>query len=155
MTPGQFQRLLAVHGTDPSRWPADRRNQAEAHLAGDPAARHALDAARRLDQSIMRLPAPGEAQARAAAERVLAALAGRLPPQPPPSWARWWPAELLDMDFSPAWRRVAALAAVATLGFAIGLADANLLGGPTAGAQTTDDPLSTVFEPDPLPEIRR
>jgi hypothetical protein len=154
MTSAQFRRLLDVHGTDPSRWPADLRSANEARLAADPAARHTLDAARRLERSIMRLASPGdEERIEAAAARIMATLAGPLPPQRRPSWARWWPAELLDVDFSPAWRRVAALAAVATLGFAIGLADASLLGKPASGA--TDDPMSTVFEPDPLPELRR
>jgi anti-sigma factor RsiW len=157
MTQAQFQRLLDVHGTDPSRWPADRRSAAEARLATDPAARHALDTARRLDGSIRRLGSGGDDGASAA--RVMSNLAGPLPPQRRPSWARWWPAEMLDMDFSPAWPRVAALAAFATLGFAVGLADVQLLGNltsaPMAGMEATDDLMSTIFEPDPLPGIRR
>lgn len=159
MTRRQLQRLLDVHGPDPSRWPADRRHVAESVLAADPAARQTLAAARRLDGMLRRLSSATDDPAPASVERVMSALAGPLPPQRRASWGRWWPAELLDAEFSPAWQRVAALAAVATLGFALGLADISVLGGLasrlTAGARSTDDLMSTMFEPDPLPGVRR
>jgi len=56
----------------------------------------------------------------AAAERVLARLAGPLPKQRQPLWRL--PAVLVDWQFAPAWPRMAALACSAVLGFAIGIA---------------------------------
>ena len=44
-----------------------------------------------------------------------------LPPQKRGLFAGWWPAALMDMNFAPAWPRVAALACAAALGVSIGL----------------------------------
>jgi hypothetical protein len=56
----------------------------------------------------------------AAAERIVRRLeATALPPQK--CAFAWWPAALRDIDFAPAWPRVAALAGAAVLGVSIGL----------------------------------
>jgi hypothetical protein len=90
------------------------------------------------------------------ASRVIAALSGALPPQRRSWWS--WPAALLDVDFAPAWPRVAALAAVAALGFAIGLAGLDVPDGAnatSAAASRADAGLSVVaFEPEPLTGVR-
>lgn len=58
------------------------------------------------------------------ADRILGRLAARpLPPQQRSKLAGWWPSALLTNDFAPAWPRLAALAAVAALGFALGSID--------------------------------
>jgi hypothetical protein len=158
MTLAQFQHLLDILGTDPARWPADRWRAAQALLASDPAARQTLEAAQRLEDALRHAAAP-EGDELAAVERVMAALAGPLPPQRPRWAARWWPGELLNLEFSPAWPRLAALTAVAMVGFAFGLADTDLVGAVTPGLRggggSPDDVMSAVFEPDLLPGIRR
>jgi hypothetical protein len=53
----------------------------------------------------------------AATQRMLARLA-TLPPQK--RAFAWWPAALLDWNFTPAWPRLAALAGAAVLGISIG-----------------------------------
>ena len=55
-----------------------------------------------------------------AAKRVLARLHA-LPPQK--RAFAWWPAALMDMNFAPAWPRLAALAGAAVLGISIGLSN--------------------------------
>ena len=152
-TLARFQHLLDVHGADLARWPQPLRTAAERLLAADGAAGAALAQARALDALIAR-EAPAEANARS----VLRALAARpLPPQRRRFLWRQWPSELLTLDFAPAWPRLAALAGVAALGFAIGLVD---LGPMTLGGNG-EDPASivadndigaVVFAPDPLPE---
>jgi hypothetical protein len=48
----------------------------------------------------------------------------RLQPLPPQQRAfAWWPAALMDVNFAPAWPRLAALAAAAVLGISIGLSN--------------------------------
>ncbi|MEJ0074266.1 MAG: hypothetical protein WDO17_02260 [Alphaproteobacteria bacterium] len=55
-----------------------------------------------------------------AAKRLL----GRLQSLPPQKRAfAWWPAALADVNFAPAWPRLAALAAAAVLGISIGLSN--------------------------------
>jgi len=49
MTLDEFRALLAAHGAEPRRWPADRRAAAEALLAADPAARSAWQDEQALD----------------------------------------------------------------------------------------------------------
>jgi hypothetical protein len=158
MTPAQFQHLLDVLGTDPARWPADQWRAARALLASDPGARQALEAAQRLENAIRHAAVP-DGDEPAAVERVMAALGDPLPPQRSRWAARWWPAELLSLEFSPAWPRLAALGAVAMLGFVLGLADTDLVGAVTPGLKSggwlPDDVMSAVFEPDLLPGIRR
>src|ERR1700741_1785505 len=53
-----------------------------------------------------------------AEKRVLARLQS-LPPQK--RAFAWWPAALMDVNFAPAWPRLATLAAAAVLGISIGL----------------------------------
>jgi hypothetical protein len=158
MTPAQFRHLLDVLGTDPARWPADQWRAARALLASDRAARQVLEAAQRLENAIRHAAVPTGDEP-AAVERVMAAFAVPLPPQRSRWVARWWPAELLSLDFAPAWPRLAALAAVAMLGFALGLADTDLVGTVTpdlkSGSGLPDDVMSAVLEPDLLPGIRR
>jgi hypothetical protein len=87
----------------------------------------------------------------AAATRVLAGLAQPLPRQRH-SW-RLWPSELLDWNFAPAWPRVAALAACAALGFAVGVAEPMWSGhaAPIVIAQNGDGGLVSVLSaPEPL-----
>jgi len=81
-----------------------------------------LDAAdlesRRLESRLGRAMAPRAEDA--AAERIVRRLeAIALPPQK--RAFAWWPAALRDIDFAPAWPRVAALAGAAALGISIGL----------------------------------
>ncbi len=71
-----------------------------------------------LDAVLRRAMAPRAEDA--AAERVVRRLeATTLPPQK--RAFAWWPAALRDIDFAPAWPRVAALAGAAVLGITIGL----------------------------------
>ena len=53
-------------------------------------------------------------------KRVLARLQS-LPPQK--RAFAWWPAALMDVNFAPAWPRLAALAGAAVLGISIGLSN--------------------------------
>lgn len=106
----------------------------------------------RLEQKLLRalerdMPDQG------AADRVLAKLAGTLPPQKPKSW-RAWPGILLDWQFAPAWPRVAALAGCAVLGFAIGISGLDGFGAPGVSSVAANDLTSVVFEPEPLTGIR-
>jgi anti-sigma factor RsiW len=162
MTLARFEHLLDIHGADLhgadlARWPQADRHAADRLLASDPAAAAALARARGLDALIS-----GElARAGADATRVVQALeARRLPPQRRRFLWRQWPVELLDFDFAPAWPRLAALAGVAVLGFAIGLTD---LAVPITAATMADESATIVadtdidaivFVPDPSPEAR-
>jgi hypothetical protein len=78
--------------------------------------------------------------------RVIARLAGPLPPQ---RRATWWPQLLLDWQFTPAWPRMAALAGCAALGFFVGSATIDRLVAPA----NTDLAL-IAFEPEPLTGLR-
>lgn len=73
---------------------------------------HELDAALR---RVMTARDDGEG-----AQRVLSRLQS-LPPQK--RAYRWWPSELMDWNFAPAWPRVAALAGAAVLGITVGLSN--------------------------------
>jgi len=83
-----------------------------------------------------------------AARRLLARMQ-TLPPQRRGS--TWWPTALMDVNFAPAWPRLATLAAAAVLGISIGLsnfgtriaADLNLVR--TASA---DDACTNAFDSD-------
>jgi hypothetical protein len=71
-----------------------------------------------LDARLRRAMAPRAEDA--AAQRITQQLdATALPPQK--RAFAWWPAALRDIDFAPAWPRVAALAGAAVLGVSIGL----------------------------------
>jgi hypothetical protein len=86
----------------------------------------------------------------AAVERVLARLAGPLPPQK--RSFRRLPAVLLDWQFAPAWPRLAALAASAVLGFFIGITSLDRgIGNLYAAYAPNGTGLgAVVFEPEPL-----
>jgi|HubBroStandDraft_6_1064221.scaffolds.fasta_scaffold135086_3 hypothetical protein len=157
MTLARFQHLLDVHGADRARWPQAQRAAADRLLADDPAAATALARARELDALIMREALPADA---GAARLMHMIETRRLPPQRRRFLWRQWPTELLDLDFVPAWPRLAALAGVAALGFVIGLSD---LTGPIAAGPNGDEGAAVVadvdidalmFTPDPLPETR-
>jgi hypothetical protein len=153
-----FHRLLDVHGADRSRWPADCRDGAERLIAADPAAAAAFARAQALDALIAR-QLRGEKISDAAAARLASMLDRPLPAQHRGLLARWWPSELLEVDLSPAWPRIAALAAVCLLGFAIGLANPDMTVTPPprfmlASASPDSDLSSLVFERDGLSEFR-
>ena len=75
---------------------------------------------RELEASLRRVMAPSP-DADDTAQRMLARLeAAPLPPQKRAVLA-WLPAALTDLNFAPAWPRVAALACAAVLGISIGL----------------------------------
>ena len=178
MTIVELQHLLEAHGAEPSRWPPEIRPAALELVAVDPAAADALARARRLDTLIARhlvgrhvvgrhvvgrqlgsvQPHRSREDASDAeqAGRVMAALADPLPPQRRGLLARWWPAELLDLNFAPAWPRIAALAGVAALGFVIGLSDLPLpvAPAPTVVAVADADMSLIIFDSDPLPGAR-
>ncbi len=117
MSMNEFERLLELHGPDLERWPAGQQAAARDFLLHEPAAAIVLKQSQHLHRLLDRIaPAPDEAAER----RILARLAP-LPPQ-----RRHWfrlPSWLSDLDFQPAWPRVAALASVACLGLALGFAD--------------------------------
>ena len=115
MTLAQLERLLDTCGAAPEHWPAAERAAAERLLATSTEAQSQLAAARRLDETIA-AAMPSQADV----ERLVGAFARPLPPQRH-GFARWWPAALARVDFAPAWPRVAVLACVAALGFAVGL----------------------------------
>jgi anti-sigma factor RsiW len=156
----QFFRHLDAHGADLSRWPAGTRIAAERLIAANPDARAAHAQARSFDARL-RQHLRKRADPRASAARVLARLDNPLPPQRRPLVPIWWPAALLGSDFAPAWSGCAALAAVALLGFVVGLSGAGsaLTPGPyqtvrSASAGTDSDLSMIVFEPDPLSALR-
>jgi hypothetical protein len=121
-----------------ARWPARERAAAWQLVAARPAARAALDAARRLDALLAHDPAPpGHREADA---RVAAVLA-RLPAQQAPYW---WPAPVVLWDLLPRWPRAAALAAMAAFGILVGLTDID--GTP---APASADVSSLIFDPNP------
>jgi anti-sigma factor RsiW len=158
MTLARFEHLLDVYGADLARWPPAQRTAAERVLTADPAAAAALARARDLDALIARDPLSANAEADAA--RIMHVIeTRRLPPQRRHFLWRRWPTELLDLDFAPAWPRLAALAGVAALGFVIGLSDlAPITAGPNADEGATVvadvDLGAVVFAPDPLPGTR-
>jgi anti-sigma factor RsiW len=156
MTLARFQHLLDVHGADLARWPQAQRAAADRLLAADPAAAAALARARALDALIAHDPLAADADA---GRIMLAMETRRLPPQRRRFLWRRWPTELLDLEFVPAWPRLAALAGVAALGFVIGLSDlAPITAGPNADEGATVvadiDLGAVVFAPDPLPGAR-
>lgn len=157
MNLAQLQQLLDVHGTDASAWPADVRRKAEDFINSDATAAQAYGRTRRLDELMGRVAAsdlPHDAALQPSADRVLRALPAQLPPQKR-AW-RWWPAELARFDFEPAWTRVAALASVAVVGFALGFAglDSVIAGGVTRATQADTDLSAIVFDPEPATGLR-
>jgi hypothetical protein len=160
----QFRYLLDAHGSDIARWPRRVQDAARKLLAQDREAQAAQAQAQRIDALIMAAERrAAAAQVEAAVGRATAALRARpLPPQQRRGFFAWgWPAELLDLDFAPAWPRIAALASVAALGFALGLAELGAAGDLDSGAGTVamasaEAGLAAVmFEPDPLAGARQ
>jgi hypothetical protein len=157
MTRERFEHLLDIRGADPARWPQAERQAAERLLTADPAAAAMHARARELDALIGRGPEGADA----GAARIVHAIETRpLPPQRRRFLWRRWPTELLNLDFVPAWPRLAALAGVAVLGFAIGLTDLAMpiTAGPNGDDGTTivadSDIDAIVFAADPLPGTR-
>lgn len=111
MRHGRFLRLLEAYGADPARWPEDERAAAERHMAGDPAARAAIEEARRIDALLGRMPPVPELPA--------IALPLALPAQRRPLLQR-----LVHAGHGAAWSmwpRVATLAMASIVGVVIGL----------------------------------
>ena len=156
MTPETFRHALDLYGADLSRWPQPRRAQAERLVDTDPAARQALDDSRRLDLRIGAAVRQDAGISDEIAGRVRAALfAASLPRQH--GRRSYWPAILLNLDFAPAWSRVAALGCCAVLGFLIGMSglDRRIDHSDTASVVAAADHLSwVVFEPEPLTGAR-
>lgn len=75
-----------------------------------------------LEASLQRVmaPAPGD---EAATQRVLARIEATPLPRQKRALLAWLPAVLTDLNFAPAWPRVAALACAAALGISIGLSN--------------------------------
>ncbi len=145
MTRDELQNLLDAHGSDPSRWPADRREDAVVLIGSEAGARADLAAARELDAMLSRFAAVS-AQDEQSVVRVMGKLNGPLPRQRRPFWRV--PTALLDWQFAPAWPRVAALAGCLLIGFSIGIAgvDRSLARG---DAQVVNRDIGTmVFGPD-------
>lgn len=111
----------------------------------------------RFDEIIARHLHEEAASDGAAADRVLAALEAPLPAQRH-SMFEHWPSVLLNLDFAPAWPRLAALACVMLVGCMVGLfgpgtqiiqrssAATMVIASTGTGALT--------FEPDPLTGVR-
>ncbi|HVV60815.1 MAG TPA: hypothetical protein VHD14_03560 [Pseudolabrys sp.] len=154
MTEDQFYRYLDVHGADLARWPGEARAAAERLIAGDDSAREAFNAARRIDGLIVRHLAASAGDT-TAADRVLVKLAQPLPAQKGRLLSRL-PGLLLDLQFAPAWPRVAALACCAALGFAIGISgvDRRIDGSDAVTRPSVADLTTAVFEPEPLTGAR-
>ena len=159
----ELEYLLEVYGADAARWPSTRRADAEHLLAMDPAAVAALERARRLDALItkhMTLRPDAERAIDITAARIVSLLDARPLRRRRRYWlARWWPADLLNAEFSPAWPRIAALASVAALGFAVGFTDLAMItaqrAAPGMALAAGDPDLTTIlFEPDPLSGVR-
>ena len=157
----QLQHFLDGHGPEPSGWPPDLRAAAERLIAADPAAAAAREGARQLDALIAghMQPAPlgPNPAAEASASRVMAALLAQRLPRQHHAW-RWWPAELASFDFAPAWPRIAALASIGVLGFALGLVALDPLvaaGSAFTRAASADPDLSAiVFDPESVTGLR-
>jgi hypothetical protein len=117
---------------------------------------------RRLDELIARelRAMPQQAKDDALAARILAALdAQPLPRQRRSLLSRWWPAALLDVDLTPAWPRVAALACAGMVGVALGLFGGDIgafeqSGAAAASAAVETDVAALVFDPEPVTGVR-
>lgn len=102
----------------------------------------------------------GEADADAATQRILTRLAALpLPAQATSGRLRFWPSALLTGDFAPAWPRVAALAAVAALGFALGSIDLARIherhAATPLGFSVVDGDLGGILFDDDVPDYAR
>jgi hypothetical protein len=117
------------------------------------------DAERRLDELIAR-ELRGQPQ-RLADDEVAARILARLEAQPLPQQRRsllsqWWPTALLDVDLTPAWPRVAALACAGILGITLGLFGADIAAVERSGAAAASRAVAEtglaalVFDPEPV-----
>jgi hypothetical protein len=113
---------------------------------------------RELEASLGRVMTPGPGADDVAAQRLLARLdALPLPPQKRGLLAVWWPAALTDVNFAPAWPRVAALACAAALGISVGLSG---LGARIAAdldlvrMASADEAGATIFDSDTIAGLR-
>ena len=120
------------------------------------------DAERRLDELIAR-ELRGQAQQspdEEVAARILARLAVRpLPQQRRSLLSQWWPTALLDVDLTPAWPRVAALAGAGIVGIALGLFGADIAalqqsGAAAASGAAETDLAALFFDPEPVTGVR-
>ena len=145
MTRDDFSNLLDAHGADPSRWPAELREQAAALIGSNACARADLEAARELDAMLARVSAisPEDEQS---ALRVMGKLNGPLPRQKQPFWRV--PAALLDWQFAPAWPRLAALAGCMLVGFTVGIAGVDRTMAKNDAQAANRDIGAMVFAPD-------
>ncbi len=148
----EFRHALDVQGSDLSQWPQPLRGKAEALVKADPAARAALEDARHID-ALIEVSVRGEAAMPAdIAARALARLdATALPRQH--GRRSHWPAILLNLDFAPAWPRVAALACCAVLGVIVGLSGVDQRFNTFRTASALDQS-SFGAEPEPLTGVR-
>jgi hypothetical protein len=160
MRTARFRHLLDAHGPELTQWPAELAGAARKLVLRDASAAQELEAAQRLERLLAgHLRAEPNHGGRAWSEgdtvsRIVTAMEP-LPPQRRGWLASWWPAELLEFDLAPAWSRLAVLAGVASLGFMVGLTDANLPGLRSKPAVVSEGDLSMiVFEPDPLSGMR-
>jgi hypothetical protein len=121
------------------------------------------DAERRLDELMARelRGQPQQSGDDAVAARILARLEVRpLPQQRRSLLSQWWPTALLDVDLTPAWPRVAALACAGILGIAIGLFGADTAALQQSGAAAASggpaetDLAALFFDPEPVTGVR-
>ena len=109
MNLAEFRGRLDADGANLARWAPAQRRAAEDLLRSDAAAAATLAAAQELDALIARAGGTIDAVAAAAsAQGVADAIAARaLPAQRRRALWQWWPNELLNLDFAPAWPRLA------------------------------------------------
>jgi hypothetical protein len=120
------------------------------------------DAERRLDELIARelRAQPQQSPDEEVAARILARLeALPLPQQRRSLLSQWWPTALLDVDLTPAWPRVAALACAGILGIALGLFGADIAalqqsGAAAASGAAETDLAALFFDPEPVTGVR-
>jgi len=154
MTLDDFRQALDLYGSDLSQWPAAQHAEADRLLATDPAAPPALDEARQLDALIVASTGHDVGVTPEVTARAMSALLARRLPRQHGRWSHW-PTVLLNLDFAPAWPRVAALACCAALGFVIGLSGLDRsIDRVGASAANRDSIGSIVFEPEPLTGAR-
>jgi hypothetical protein len=118
----RFLKELERYGSDFADWPPADREGAARFARVEPRAAAALKQAAALDALLAsRMPVPPAGDA---AEALVARLSRmQLPPQERSGLARFLPAILIGSDYTPAWPRMAALAAIAMFGFAFGSLD--------------------------------
>jgi hypothetical protein len=117
------------------------------------------DPERRLDELIARelRRQPQQLGDDEVAARILARLeAEPLPQQRRSLLSQWWPTALLDVDLTPAWPRVAALACAGIMGITLGLFGADIAAFEQGGAAAASralaetDLAALVFDPEPV-----